>query len=131
MKANITKQKTLKVTLEMAVQIMMDESAKITSPRERDSREPEWKKNIMDIVGHYALVLKLDPVDVFNALEKARTYWYANYYQWAKFPKLDGDVYLYKTQAAMLKEVKLHLGFRCPACDGVSKSHTACDSGVE
>lgn len=128
--ADIRKQKH-KVTLDVAVQLMMDESAKVTSPRGRDSREPGWKKDIIDICTHYAEFLKLNPVDVFMALETDRNYWYANYYQWSKFPKLDDDVFVYDTQMEMLGDVKPHKGFRCPACEGISKSHTACDSDVK
>jgi len=119
-----------KVTLDMAVQIMMDESAKVPAGGGHDSREPEWKKTIMEIVEHYAKHLELDAVSVFNALESSRTYWYANYYQWAKLPKLEGDVYVYETEKEMLDAVQPARGFRCPACKAVTPDSTECHSQV-
>lgn len=93
-------------------------------------RVPGFTQKIVEICNHYAEFFKLDPVAVFQALEKKRDYSYPNYYQDANFPKLDG-VTVYENMEAMKEAINPSLGFRCPRCNGISKDPYTCDSGVE
>ncbi len=87
-------------------------------------------KTIKEICLHYAEKLGYDPVSVFEALEKKRTYSYPNYYQYANFPKLD-DVKVFKTRKHLMDAVQSEKGFRCPSCSGVSKNPYECDTGLK
>ncbi|MES2155438.1 MAG: hypothetical protein V4510_09920 [bacterium] len=80
---------------------------------------------------HYAEKTGLTETDILNAWEKGRDYWYMNYYQDCNQPLIEGDgVRVFETTADMLKAIGTP-AFRCPACDGVSKSPYTCDSGKE
>lgn len=83
---------------------------------------------IEEICEHYGEALGYSAIEVFKALEKWRDYSYPNYYQWANFPRLD-EVIVFKNSDEMLDKVKPHLGFRCPNCEGKTKSPYVCDSG--
>lgn len=82
---------------------------------------------IKEICIHYADRLGYEPVDVFNALEGKRTYSYPNYYQWANFPKLD-TVKIFKNLRKLKNTIQPEKGFRCPACQGISKDPYTCDN---
>ncbi len=84
---------------------------------------------IVERAQHYADMTGLDASDILNAWEKQRDYWYMNFYQDAKQPRIDAGVRVFETQEA-LREAVGTAGFRCPACSGVSKSPYACDSGI-
>lgn len=80
---------------------------------------------------HYAEKTGLEAADILDAWEKGRTYWYMNYYQDCHQPKIEGEsVRVFDTLVDMRKSIGT-AGFRCPACDGVSKDPYACDSGKE
>lgn len=84
---------------------------------------------VKEICLYYAEKLGYDPVEVFKALEKKRDYSYPNYYQWAKFPKLD-DVKVFETGQDLHVAIQPKKGFRCPACSGISKNAQVCDTGI-
>lgn len=80
-------------------------------------------------VQHYAEKTGLDPADLLNAWESRRDYWYMNYYQEANQPEIkDGPVRVFETPQELLASVG-KAGFRCPSCEGVSKSPYECDTG--
>lgn len=87
-------------------------------------------KWVLDRATHYAEKTGLSAVDVLNAWEKGRDYWYMNYYQEANQPEIKADtVRLFDTQDDLRESVGT-TGFRCPSCGGVSKSAYVCDSGL-
>lgn len=79
---------------------------------------------------HYGEALGIDPIDILNAWEAARDYWYMNYYQDANQPKIEADkVRVFDT----VEQLKASIGaprFRCPACGGISSDAYICDSGI-
>lgn len=85
----------------------------------------------VDRAKHYAEKLGLDWMDVLTSWEENRTYWYMNYYQDANQPEIKGDdVRVFES----VEEMKRAIGameFRCPACNGISTSPYACNSGVK
>ena len=95
-----------------------------------DGRVDGFTKTIIEICEHYAKHLNLDSVDVFSALEKKRSYSYPNYYQWANFPKLD-SVRIFENETELKEAIKPKQGFRCPHCNGKSKSPYVCDTEIE
>ncbi len=110
--------------LECAIKEMADKTTW------EEYRRGDFNKRVVEICSHYADKLNLDPLEVFEALERQRTYSYPNYYQEANFPNLD-KVMIFENVEEMNKIISPSKGFKCPACGGVSKSHTVCDSGVE
>ncbi len=95
-----------------------------------DDRVDGFVKEIVEICEHYGKFFNQSPVNVFRAFEKKRDYSYPNYYQWAKFPKLDG-VMVFEDEKEMFEKLKPKLGFRCPACECISKNAYQCDSGAK
>jgi hypothetical protein len=79
---------------------------------------------------HYGGALSMEPAEILDAWEKSRDYWYMNYYQDAKQPKIgSGHVRVFGT----VEELKASIAaprFRCPACEGVSSDASTCDSGI-
>lgn len=87
----------------------------------------EW---IIERAKHYAEKTGLTASEILNAWESKRTYWYMNFYQECNQPKIEGDsVRVFDTVDEMLTAIG-NKGFRCPHCEGVSKSPYVCDSGV-
>lgn len=85
---------------------------------------------IIDRVNQYAEATGVDPVEILTAWEKRRTYWYMNYYQECKQPKIDGGkVRVFDTKEDLFQSVG-DLGFRCPNCHGVTPNPYECESGV-
>lgn len=85
---------------------------------------------VIERVKHYAEVTDVDPVSLLAAWEKDRTYWYMNYYQESRQPRLDGkNVRIFDTPEDLFESVGDH-GFRCPNCNGVTKNPYECESGV-
>lgn len=76
----------------------------------------------------YAKEFDFTPIQVFNALESKRGYWYVNYYQEANFPKVK-DLVIFNNRKEMIDKIKPELGFRCPNCHQVTKSPYQCNSG--
>lgn len=82
-------------------------------------------------VQHYAQVTGLEASVILDACEKRRNYWYMNFYQESRLPRLDGKrVKIFATQAELQAAVGTQ-GFRCPRCGGVSTSHEECNSGLK
>lgn len=80
---------------------------------------------------HYAEKTGLSAIDILNAWEKDRSYWYMNYYQDCKQPEIkDDNVRVFETIEDLRKSIG-RAEYRCPACNGVSNSAYECNSGVE
>lgn len=80
---------------------------------------------------HYGDALGIDPCDILNAWESARNYWYMNYYQDSRQPRIDAE---YVRVFDTVDDLKASIGgprFRCPACGGISSDAYSCDSGIE
>src|SRR3990167_10911192 len=79
----------------------------------------------------YAEFLGMDAKELFLVSESKRSYWSPNYYQEAKFPKLDGITVL-ETQADFQAIVDKAQGrFICPACKRITTHPQTCNSGYE
>jgi hypothetical protein len=88
-------------------------------------------KWIIDRAEHYAEKTGLEASEILDAWEKNRGYWYMNYYQECNQPLLDGyKIRVFETLDDMFDSLG-NLGFRCPACNGISKIPYECDSGLE
>lgn len=111
-------------TLKAAIKAMTD------SVSGWDGRVEGFTETITEICEHYAERFDVDPVKIFGILEERRTYSYPNYYQWAKFPRLD-DVVVCETMEELKVKIMPKQGFRCPACGGVSKDPYECDTGIQ
>ncbi|WCH25221.1 hypothetical protein [Aeromonas salmonicida] len=77
----------------------------------------------------YAEVLGLSQLDVLVAVEKARSYSAANYYQESTFPHLS-EVSVFDTRQDFLALIPSRQ-FRCPSCNGVSTDSERCNSGLK
>jgi hypothetical protein len=99
------------------------------SPNMHNYREKiQW---IIDRAKHYAEVTGIEAAIILNTWEDRRNYWYMNYYQENNQPLLTGaTVRVFDTQDDLMDSVGKS-GFRCPMCNGVSKSPYKCDSGSE
>lgn len=93
-----------------------------------DSTAERVVEFIRQFTAEYAEVLELSQLDVLVAVEKARDYSVANYYQEVNFPKL-GKVTVYATRDDLLAAIPSRK-FRCPCCKGVSTDPVRCNSGV-
>lgn len=84
---------------------------------------------IIDRAKHYEEHTGIPYLDIIDAWEKDRSYWYMNYYQEVNQPRLDGDakVFIF-SNLAEYKEAVGDKGFYCPKCNHVSKSPYECDS---
>lgn len=80
---------------------------------------------------HYEQKTGVPASEVLTAWENGRNYWYMNYYQDAEQPLIEGDsVRVFETTDELVQAIGKN-GFRCPNCNGISKSPYACDSGVK
>jgi len=85
---------------------------------------------VVDQARHYAEKTGLTACEILDAWEKERDYWYMNYYQESNQPTIkDGAVRIFDTTEELRQSVG-NGGFRCPACDGVSKDPYQCDTGM-
>lgn len=77
---------------------------------------------------HYAEKTGLSAIDILNAWEKSRGYWYMNYYQEANQPEIKGDnVRVFDT----VDDLNAAIGepqFRCSSCSGVSSNPYECNA---
>jgi hypothetical protein len=88
-------------------------------------------KWVTDRAENYAEKTGLAAEDILNTWEKNRNYWYMNYYQDANQPLLQGDkIRVFETEYDLRDSVNKD-GFRCPACNGISKDPYECNSGQE
>jgi len=84
----------------------------------------------IDRAKHYGEKLGIPWEEILNAWEAERNYWYMNYYQECKQPRIEGDrVRVFDTVGDLMASIGKD-GFRCPCCGGVSSSPYECDSGV-
>lgn len=100
----------------------------------RSGRSEQERMRILDFAvdraGHYEEKTGIPAGEILTAWEGRRNYWYMNYYQEAKQPRIEGDsVRVFNTVEDFHASVG-EGGFRCPHCNGVSNDPYACDSGV-
>ena len=97
--------------------------------RDRTSRSHDYRGKLAWAVAraqHYADKTGISAVDILDAWENGRDYWYMNYYQDANQPKIEGErVRVFDTVDAMLASMGKR-GFRCPSCGGASSSPYEC-----
>jgi len=94
---------------------------------DRCSSKFRW---VIDLVRHYEHHLKIPAADILDALERQRSYGYMNYYQEANFPRITKNVRVFDDEQAFYDSVG-KMGFRCPACGGISRHPVRCTSGKE
>jgi hypothetical protein len=87
-------------------------------------------KWIVDRAKHYEQKTGIPYLDIIDAWESNRTYWYENYYQEANQPEIKGDNVRVFDTVEQMKESIGDNGFRCPCCGGISTSPYECDSGI-
>lgn len=86
---------------------------------------------VLERAKHYAEITGLEASDILDAWEKERGYWYMNYYQDSQQPPLTNkDVRIFDAQIDFENSVG-KAGFRCPMCEGISRSPYECTSGKE
>jgi hypothetical protein len=86
----------------------------------------EW---VVSRAKHYAEMTGLGVEKILDAWESRRNYWYMNFYQECNQPLIkDGKVRVLADEEDFVKSVG-DLGFRCPHCNGVSKSPYRCTDG--
>lgn len=88
----------------------------------------EW---VINQAAHYAEKTGLSQIEILDAWEEKRDYWYMNFYQESNQPKIEGDSVRVFETVELLREAIGGQGFRCPFCKGVSTSPYACDSGLK
>ena len=83
-------------------------------------------------VKHYAEKTGIEAAALLDAWEKQRGYWYMNFYHDGNQPEIEaaGKVHVFETVADLQQSIG-QSGFRCPACEGVSKNPYECDSGLK
>ena len=85
---------------------------------------------IIQRAGHYAEKTGIAAKDILAGWENDRSYWYMNYYQDSNQPEIAGDaVRVFDTCDDLAKQIG-QSAFRCPCCQGVSRSPYECDSGI-
>lgn len=85
----------------------------------------------VDRAKHYEEKTGVSAADILSAWEKARDYWYMNYYQDANQPLIEGEsVRVFETTDELIAAIGKN-GFRCPHCNCVTRSPYKCDSGVK
>jgi hypothetical protein len=111
---------------------------KLLASVENDEKTPKRSHDyraklawVLERAKHYAEKTGLRAEDVLDSWEKGRSYWYMNYYQDCNQPEIVGErVRVFKTPDDLKKAIGKD-GFRCPACEGVSKDPYVCDSGKD
>jgi len=106
--------------------------AAVDDDHKRQSGFHDYEKKfawVLDRAKHYAEKTGLTQIDILNSWEKQRTYWYMNYYQDCNQPEIEGGSVRVFDTLDDLRAAIGRQGFRCPACDGVSKDPYTCDSG--
>ncbi|MBU1692320.1 MAG: hypothetical protein KJ958_00860 [Gammaproteobacteria bacterium] len=109
-------------------------SASVESDEQRGSGAHDYRGKLAWTVAraeHYAQKTGLSAIDILNAWEKSRDYWYMNYYQDANQPEIKGDnVRVFDT----VEDLKAAIGeakFRCPSCGGVSTNPYECNASQD
>ena len=104
---------------------LMDQIRVNLNDDKRFETKLQW---IRERVEHYSEILGLSKEEILQAFEDKRTYWAANYYQEANFPKLDNKVKIFETQEELMESIKSKQ-FICPACNQIQSSPYKCESG--
>lgn len=119
----------------------IEESAgykKLLAAVERDEQESprfhDYRAKLAWVIARasqYAEKTGLEASDILNTWEEKRSYWYMNYYQDCNQPNLDSDgVRVFDTTEQALESIG-KAGFRCPMCNGISKSPYHCTTGLK
>ena len=106
-------------TLKLAVKRDQEES-----PNFHDYQgKLDW---IIDRAKHYEEKTGIPYLEIIDAWEEKRNYWYMNYYQDCEQPLLTTDkVYAFDTVKALRESIG-NDGFRCPKCKRVSSNPHEC-----
>lgn len=92
---------------------------------QRCQEQLDW---IIDRAKHYEEKTGISYLEIIDAWEEARNYWYMNYYQDCNQPLLNSDkVRVFDTVDDYKKAVGIE-GFTCPKCEHVSLNPYECDS---
>lgn len=84
----------------------------------------------VDRAKHYSEKLGIPWEEILNSWESERNYWYMNYYQECRQPRIEGErVRVFDTVEDMMASIGKS-GFRCPCCSGISSSPYECDTGI-
>lgn len=94
-----------------------------------DYRNAEKLQWVQELANHYEERTGIDAIEIFEAWEKRRSYWFMNFYQDANQPLIDEKVRVFDDSEAFLQSIG-DKGFRCPACGAVSKNPYQCDAGT-
>ena len=87
-------------------------------------------KWVIDRAKHYSHKTGVPVSKLLTAWEEQRNYWYQNYYQDANQPKLNrADVLVVEGKDELQELFKK--GFRCPACNGISRNPITCTSEIK
>ena len=84
-------------------------------------------KLVIDKAAHYSYKTGIDIGDILDSWENHRSYWYMNYYQGANQPKLTKDIFVFNNAEEFQSIIKIAPGFRCPACEKVTKDPFKCE----
>ena len=94
---------------------------------EGERRAKRLEAFLNEMLAEYSKALGMNKTAILRALENRRDYSAINYYQRAKFPKLEG-VRVFDTEEEV-RQICASKKFRCPACEGVSTDPYDCDAG--
>ena len=83
---------------------------------------------VIDRAKQYAEKTGMTMEKIIEGWETDRTYWYMNYYQDCNQPACadGGDLRFFETLEEFLASIEKDKGFRCPACEGISKNPYKC-----
>lgn len=101
---------------------------------ERESGFHDYRAKLAWVLGrvrHYAEKTGASPVDILEAWEGARDYWYMNYYQDSRQPLIRGErVRVFENKRALKRSIMAggDLEFRCPNCKGISTDPQECNA---
>jgi hypothetical protein len=100
------------------------ERDEVQSPKFHDYRgKLTW---VIARANNYAEKTGIPAPDILDAWENGRDYWYMNYYQESNQPQIGGErVRVFDTVREMLASIG-EPAFRCPMCNGISKSPYEC-----
>lgn len=127
----------MNATTEPPTALDCDGYRKLLAAVERDEKDApnfhDYRAKLLWIISranHYAEKTGLSPESILDAWEERRNYWYMNFYQEGQQPEIKGDtVKVFETVAELEESIDAR-GFRCPSCEGVSKSPYTCDTGI-
>ena len=82
------------------------------------------------VLPDYAQAFQITQAEVFRLLEDARGYSPTNYYTDSRLPPSE-ELQVFETRAELIAAIRPEQGFRCPACGGVSREQSRCDTNIE